>query len=1453
MALLVSAILFSATTGSLSAADFVKGINFNGGAVTVEGNSWISYSSALSSGLSFSPAPSVWTSQMTPSPAVNSATSSMLNSAVYSTGNFSFSQTMSNGSYHVYFWVMENYQNNARAFDIRLEGNTVATQIGTMNLSSWVKYGPYSANVTDGALNVDLMRRFGDPHLMGMAIYSGTSNPNPNPIQYPTTVEKWGTFEVTLSGPNSGNPYREVSVSANFTRNGTTRNIRGFYDGNGVYRVRFMPEQEGAWTFTTSSNAAAMNGQSGSFSCTPPTGNNRGPVSVRDQFHFQYADGTPYVQLGTTSYDWTNESAQMQEQTLNTLAGTKFNKIRFLVFPKYYDFHWDEPEMYPFAGSKGSFDFNRPNYAYFQKFDNCLKRVLELGIEADIIVLHPYDNSGIKDMGEDNEKRYLEYLIARAGAHRNVWWSMCNEWELKSTDVNYWDRIGQHVQNNDPYNHLRSIHNVWEFYDYHKPWVTHLSLQAQEPNISISKSRDYRAQFGKPIVWDEVRYEGNFPMPYFWGLLTAQEMTEKFWSGTIHGTYVGHSETYTHPEDIIWWSRGGVLRGQSPARIAFLKTIMDMVPGKKLDPLPGNMQAAQNGSDCFLYYYSTSQATSRSFSLPSGNTYQAHVIDTWNMTRSDVGTRSGNFSLSLPNQQYMAVLFIKSGQTQPLPPVATGDAYSTGRDRALTVNAPGVLGNDNDPNGDTLSAILTSGPSHGTLSLQASGSFTYTPASGYTGSDSFAYKARDSGGLESSAVTVTITISLESFVKGINFNGNAVTIDGNQWLSYSAALSSGLSFTASPRVWTTQLTPSPAADTDTRSMLNSAIWNDSSFSFSQTLSNGTYDVYFWVFENHQSNYRSFHVNLEGQQVAASIGNLPYQSWAKYGPYRSSVSDGALSVNLVKITGDPHLMGMAIFSVNGSPDVPVGPGIYLSDLNWTSATSGHGPVERDASNGEINAGDGETITLNGVAYAKGLGVHSQSDIRYALNGQFATFLSDIGVDDEVGSNGSVVFQVWLDGTLAYDSGTMNGTSATKSINLNVAGKNELRLVVTNAGDNGNYDHADWAGARLTATGVYLSDLNWTSAKNGHGPAERDRSNGDMGGSDGATLTLNGVTYAKGLGVHAPSDIKYALNGQYSSLIADLGVDDEVGSNGSVVFQVWLDGTLAYDSGVLSGSSATKAMALDVSGANELRLVVTTGGNNNEYDHADWAVAQLIPAGAASMTANSQGKGTALTTSLSAQPNPAGVGENVTFVVAANAKGETYAWDFGDGSSGSGATAVHAYAVPGTYTASVAVSNSMGIVRTENLLVTVVEQGFPGSSVEQSIPFTIKAFKGGVSFTHSNKDAVSFSGVLPSGTVLAGQSVRVNVGGVEATFLVNARGQARSSSGTLKFNSEKGLLSVKLSRGAFGQTWAEQGLISSQAANATSKWLVRIGVNQTVFGAEVNTNLKTKTGVAVQFKK
>ena len=144
--------------------------------------------------------------------------------------------------------------------------------------------------------------------------------------------------------------------------------------------------------------------------------------------------------------------------------------------------------------------------------------------------------------------------------------------------------------------------------------------------------------------------------------------------------------------------------------------------------------------------------------------------------------------------------------------------------------------------------------------------------------------------------------------------------------------------------------------------------------------------------------------------------------------------------------------------------------YLSDLTWTAATSGYGPVEKDRSNGDLNAGDGRTLTLNGVTYAKGLGVHAPSEITYNLGGQYTHFITDIGIDDEMSDAGcgTAVFNVYVDNVLVYTSGTMTPATATKSIDLDVTGKQTLKLVVTTGGDNYNCDHADWAGARLTGS-------------------------------------------------------------------------------------------------------------------------------------------------------------------------------------------------------------------------------------------------------------------------------------------------------------------------------------------------------------------------------------------------
>jgi len=160
---------------------------------------------------------------------------------------------------------------------------------------------------------------------------------------YGRNVEQWGLYELALAGPTNGNPFLEVRFAARFAQGYDSIEVPGFYDGDGTYRVRFMPKTQGKWSYATVSSAPELNGVTGEFTVIKPSAGNHGPVGVTNTFHFAYADGTPYKQLGTTCYVWTHQPDALQQQTLQTLAGAPFNKIRFCVFPKRYFWNTNEP------------------------------------------------------------------------------------------------------------------------------------------------------------------------------------------------------------------------------------------------------------------------------------------------------------------------------------------------------------------------------------------------------------------------------------------------------------------------------------------------------------------------------------------------------------------------------------------------------------------------------------------------------------------------------------------------------------------------------------------------------------------------------------------------------------------------------------------------------------------------------------------------------------------------------------------------------------------------------------------------------------------------------------------------------------------------------------------------------------------------------------------------------
>ncbi|MFD2117581.1 DUF5060 domain-containing protein [Paenibacillus yanchengensis] len=457
-------------------------------------------------------------------------------------------------------------------------------------------------------------------------------------MQTKQVIERWGMFELTLLGPSTGNPYKDVNLQAVFRYNGREQTITGFYDGDGIYKIRFMPNVVGEWTYQTISNASELAGQVGSFTCSEPSAGNHGPVQVKNEQQFVYADGTSYFPFGTTCYAWTHQPEALQQQTLRTLQSSPFNKIRMCIFPKNYSFNKEETVLFPFNGSEtDGFDWTTFNPQFFALLEERLLELQQMGIEADLILFHPYDKGrwGFDRMDADTDDFYLKYVLARLGAFRNVWWSLANEYDfMKEKTMADWDRLFLIVRENDPYVHLRSIHNGTKmydhqsikFYDHTHPWVTHCSIQ----HWDVTLAAIWRNQFKKPIVIDECCYEGNVPQR--WGNVSGQEMVRRVWDGVTRGAFVTHGETYVHPEDEIWWAKGGSLYGESPERINYLRQILAEAP-KNYTVMPHIYDVPTIGieGEYYLQYYGLHQPLYRTIELPEDATFRIEVIDTWGM------------------------------------------------------------------------------------------------------------------------------------------------------------------------------------------------------------------------------------------------------------------------------------------------------------------------------------------------------------------------------------------------------------------------------------------------------------------------------------------------------------------------------------------------------------------------------------------------------------------------------------------------------------------------------------------------------------------------------------------------------------------------------------------------------------------------------------------------------
>ena len=329
-----------------------------------------------------------------------------------------------------------------------------------------------------------------------------------------------------------------------------------------------------------------------------------------------------------------------------------------------------------------------------------------MGIQVDLILFHPYDRWGFAAMPREDNLRYLGYLLRRLAAKPYIWWSLANEYDLclDNKTLRDWKEIEGFVARNDPFRHLLSNHNCMRFWDFSGPCTTHVCLQTK----ALTEIPRWIHRWNKPVVIDECCYEGN--LPHFWGSISGREMTRRFWRCFASGAYCTHGETFLDENEVLWWSKGGRLRGESPERIAFLRRIAESLPGP-LEPMGEGLSGLQEFSDeqlddavsrapedfrkflvsirmmepldralhlagehiwsahcgeqAFLWFLDLQCCGMRVLNLPDTGYYRVELIDTWEMTRTVLcGSARGITRITLPGREGLAVLATETGKPE---------------------------------------------------------------------------------------------------------------------------------------------------------------------------------------------------------------------------------------------------------------------------------------------------------------------------------------------------------------------------------------------------------------------------------------------------------------------------------------------------------------------------------------------------------------------------------------------------------------------------------------------------------------------------------------------------------------------------------------------------------------------------------------------------------------------
>lgn len=357
-------------------------------------------------------------------------------------------------------------------------------------------------------------------------------------------IERWDVIDIEFSQATStdANSFRET-FDAEFTGpSKQRRTVRGFYNGNNQFVIRFSESIEGTWTFSTISSVSKLSGLKGTIEITPSKNkDHHGAVTVRSNApqKFVYEDSSSYFSLAF-ELDWLfaldYDNKTDIPKTRNIISQIKKNGFNQIVMNVYaYDVGWktDEsvppkyeyrrPKFSPFVGTNESPDFSKLNVEFFKHFDRVISYLHQQGIVAHVMIYVWNKKVSWPSMYSEADNQYFDYVISRYQAFSNIVWDVSKEaLDYGRCDIPYINERISRIRRLDDYNRLVTVHD-YEYCSREPDRIDFISIQSWRSDLYSRMIEAVSLHADKPVV--NIEHGGYEAGPYksFYGNYTDPE------------------------------------------------------------------------------------------------------------------------------------------------------------------------------------------------------------------------------------------------------------------------------------------------------------------------------------------------------------------------------------------------------------------------------------------------------------------------------------------------------------------------------------------------------------------------------------------------------------------------------------------------------------------------------------------------------------------------------------------------------------------------------------------------------------------------------------------------------------------------------------------------------------------------------------------------------------------